>query len=387
MSTVIASTRRRRQLALAALTVLLHVLVFDWFGGQLGRPSVRHAGVPDAMTAQLVPDDAPPPPAPVPPPQPALESPPPLPEVPPPPLPPLPPPPAASPPPVPPVAVADAGAPAATDAATDAAAVPDAAAAGQGSAAAAPAGVQSQQQADAPAPSPVPAAPAARRYRVDLPPPADITLDVVRIDPDGTRWDGDALLSWTIAPTGYKVRVEAGIRVVFAHVNLLTLTSEGTVGDEGFVPTLMTEKRRGRSLTASHFSRDVGLLTFSASQARYGIAPYAQDKASLPLQLAAIARADPQQLSGTVDIQVAEDRDAAIYSFQVAGQEDIETKLGRIATWRLVRPPKPGSYHSRLELWLAPERGWYPVQIRNTEANGAVTTQTVSNIVTKNAGS
>ncbi len=384
MSTVIASHRRRRQLVLGALTVLLHVLVFDWFGGQLGRPAARHADAPDAMTAQLVPDDAPaPPPAPLPLPQPALESPPPLPEVAPP---PLPPPPAAPPavvaPPESAPAVADAGA------AGDGAVAGTPAGAGQGDAAAAPAGVQSPQPVAAQAAAPPePAAPAARRYRVDLPPPADIALDVVRIDADGTRWEGDALLSWTIAPAGYKVRVEAGIRIVFAHVNLLTLTSEGTVGDEGFVPTLMTERRRGKSLTATHFGRDVGLLTFSASQARYGIAPYAQDKASLPLQLAAIARADPQQLAGTTDIQVAEDRGAVIYSFELAGQEEIETKLGRIATWHLVRPPKPGSYHSRLELWLAPGRGWYPVQIRNTEASGAVTTQTVSNIVTKNAGS
>jgi hypothetical protein len=258
----------------------------------------------------------------------------------------------------------------------------------QGSAAPAPSGVESVQ-APAAAQAPQQAGEAAgaqspRRYKVDLPPPADITLDVVRVDADGAKWNGDALLSWTISPTGYKVRVEAGIRVVFAHVNLLTLTSEGKVGDEGFVPELMTEKRRGRSLTATHFSRELGLLTFSASQARYGISPYAQDKASLPLQLTAIARADPRQLSGALEFQVAEDRSAAIYDFEVAGQEDIETRLGRIATWHLVRPPKPGSYHSRLELWLAPDHGWYPVQIRNTEANGAVTTQTVSNIVNKN---
>ena len=30
-------TRRRRQLALVAVTILLHLVVFDWFGGQLGQ--------------------------------------------------------------------------------------------------------------------------------------------------------------------------------------------------------------------------------------------------------------------------------------------------------------------------------------------------------------
>ena len=229
--------------------------------------------------------------------------------------------------------------------------------------------------------------PEQRRYKVDLPPPADITLDVARVDADGTRWNGEARLSWRRIGAAYRIDVEAGIRVVFARVNLLTLASEGTVGDEGFVPISMTEKRRGRAMTATHFNRKEGVLTFSASQARVALVPGTQDKASLPLQLAAIGRGDPRQMSGNIDILVGEDRDANVFSFTVAGQEQIDTRLGRLLTWHLVRPPKPGSYHSRLEVWLAPGYGWLPVQMRNVEASGAVTTQTASNIVMKEPGS
>ena len=113
----------------------------------------------------------------------------------------------------------------------------------------------------------------------------------------------------------------------------------------------------------------------------------AQDKASIPLQLAAIARGDPKQLTGAIDIFVGEDRDAAIYRFTVVGQEQIDTKLGILQTWHLTRPPQPGSYKSQLDIWLAPAHGWYPVRIRNTERNGAVTTQTVNNIVLDHSGS
>jgi hypothetical protein len=362
MSTRTVSNHRRRQLALGALTVLLHVLVFDWFSGHAGRSADRRSAAPEPVEAQLLAQE---------------QAPPPLPEI--------------KPEPLPPMDEPAVAAPAEAQAAADgAASAPAAAAPAQQGAAAAPAVVESQQ---APAPAaaaeaaPQPAAPAPRRYRTDTPPPADIAFDVLRVDADGTKWNGDALLSWTLAPPGYRMRFDVGIRIVFAHVNLLSLTSEGTLGDEGFIPTLMTEKRRGRALTASHFSRELGLLTFSASQAHYDIQAYAQDKASLPLQLAAIARGDPKQLTGTLDFQVAEDRSAVVYSFEVAGQEEIDTKLGRIATWHLVRPPKPGVYHSRLDVWLAPAYGWYPVQIRNTEANGAVTTQTVSRIDNKKPGS
>ena len=386
MSPAYATTRRPRQLVLGALTILLHVLVFIWFMRQMGHvpdPSARTGRA--LMTAELVEAPRPRPLPPVPPPQPAL-TPPPLPEIEPEPVVPA----------APPPGQPDATAPSLTPE-SDGLAAPDAAGqqTGQGGAAAGADTVQSTAQDAVPraqvepeaAPKPQPAAPEARRYKVDMPPSADITLDVARTDANGTKWSGDALLSWRVTPSSYRVKIEAGIRVVFAHVNLLTLTSEGTVGDEGFVPTLMTEKRRGRAMTATHFNRQEGTLTFSASGAKYPLVPGAQDKASVPLQLAAIARGDSKQLSGNIDILVGEDRDASVFTFTVAGQEQLDTPLGRIATWHLVRPPKPGSYNSRLELWLAPGHGWYPVQIRNVEASGAVTTQTASKIVIQQAGS
>ena len=379
---------------LGLVTVVLHVLVFLWFARQVGHVPDRGAHVaPPALEAELINVPRPPPPPPAPPPQPAFVVPP-VPEVKPVPVEP------AAPPPGP-----DAGTPAATASdATGPGLTPesDALAAagsaerqtGQDGAAAGAGTVQSSQdtkqataapaqaQADSAA-IPPSAGPEARHYKVDMPPSADITLDVARTDANGTKWSGDALLSWRVTPSSYRVQVEAGISVMFAHVNLLTLVSEGTVGDEGFVPTLMTEKRRGRAMTATHFNRQDGTLTFSASAAKYPLVPGTQDKASVPLQLAAIARGDSKQLSGNIDILVGEDRDASVFTFTVTGQEQINTRLGRIATWHLVRPPKPGSYNSRLELWLAPAYGWYPVQIRNVEASGAVTTQTVKNIETK----
>jgi len=242
---------------------------------------------------------------------------------------------------------------------------------------------------DTPAPPAAPAAAAApeiRRYTIDMPPPATITLDVARTDKDGTEWSGEALLAWQMNDDTYKIQVEAGIRVVFTRVNLVVLHSEGAVAATGFAPIKMTEKRRGRSLTATHFNWGENKLTFSASQAAYPLVPGAQDKASIPLQLSAIARGDAKQLSGDIDILVGEDRDASVYRFKVVGKEEIDTRLGKLQTWHLTRPPVPGSYKSTLDIWLAPQHGWYPVRIRNTEANGAVTTQTVNNIVLNHSG-
>ena len=368
---------RRRRLLPVAVVVLLHWIVLAVLQGV--SPVLPHRAAsgdaPVTLVTQLLPVDA----APVPAPEPV-----PLPEASPPPL-----------PHVPPVPVEIAVPDRPGDITPVIAAVP--AADGPGTALAAPvaeptpvAPAPPAPPAPAPAataPPPPPAAPEARRYVVDMPPPAKITLDVARTDADGTEWSGEALLAWQLNADSYRIQIEAGIRVVFARVNLVVLKSEGAVAATGFAPITMTEKRRGRAMTATHFNWGKGVITFSASEATHQLPAGAQDKASIPLQLAAIARGDPKQLTGAIDIFVGEDRDAAIYRFTVVGQEAIDTKLGTLQTWHLTRPPQPGSYKSRLDIWLAPAHGWYPVQIRNSEANGAVTTQTVNNIVLDHSGS
>ncbi len=248
--------------------------------------------------------------------------------------------------------------------------------------------VQSVQPAVVEPAAPVAAAPAAPpaavAYRADPPPSARIVLDVARRDADGTLWQGEAVMAWHNRGDHYSMKVEAGIRLLVARVNLATIDSEGGLGETGFVPASMTEKRRGRGPTTTRFAD--GRITFSGSPAAFDLAPGAQDKATVPLQLAAIARADSSQLRGGIDVLVGEDKDASVFHFVLLGQEEIATRLGRIATWRLSRPPKAGAYGSRLDIWLAPGQGWLPVQIMNTEASGAVTTQTVNNITFTDSG-
>jgi len=369
--------RRRRSLLLIALVILLHWMALGLLETRLVLP--RHDGPGKGrsmLLAQLLPPEAapvPPDPAPVP-----LA-------------------PAAPPPPLPEIAPlpAELGAPAVAANATPQG-TPGEAAFGSGNgdtvaATSAPAPEPAPEPTPEPTPAPPqpappPPTPELRRYRVDMPPPARITLDVARTDADGTEWSGEALLAWQLNDDTYRIQVEAGIRVVFTRVNLVVLNSEGAVAATGFAPIKMTEKRRGRSLTATHFDWTGNRITFSSSQATYPLLAGAQDKASVPLQLSAIARGDAKQLTGDIDILVGEDRDASVYRFQLVGQEQIDTKLGRLQTWHLTRPPKPGSYKSRLDIWLAPEHGWYPVRIRNSESSGAVTTQTVNNIVLSHSG-
>ncbi|MFS2005176.1 DUF3108 domain-containing protein [Duganella sp. CT11-25] len=227
---------------------------------------------------------------------------------------------------------------------------------------------------------------AMRRYRVNLPPSAAFDMTVARVDADGTKWTGAAAMTWHTDGSRYRASVEAGVSLLITRLNLLVMRSEGTIDDYGIAPDIATEKRARRSETATHFNRDTRTISFSASERRYPLLVGAQDKATVPFQLGGIGRADPNQFGSDIDIQVGEEKEATVFRFQLVGEEELDTRLGKLATWHLTRPPKPGSYSSRLDIWLAPGLNWYPVQIRNTEANGALTTQTVSHITMTPSG-
>ena len=235
-------------------------------------------------------------------------------------------------------------------------------------------------------PAPVAAEPApqgGRRYKVNLPPSATFDMDVARVDADGAKWTGSAVMTWHTDGSRYRASVEAGVSLLVTRLNLLVLRSEGAIDDYGIAPERATEKRARRSETATHFNRNgpgANTISFSASDRSYPLLAGAQDKATVPFQLAGIGRADVNQLGGDIDIQVGEDKEATLFRFQLVGEDELNTRMGKLVTWHLTRPPKPGTYSSRLDIWLAPGMQWYPVQIRNTEASGALTTQTVSKI-------
>lgn len=238
-------------------------------------------------------------------------------------------------------------------------------------------------QAAAPQPVVKPAAEpalAGPRYRVDLPPSARFEFEVKRIDANGTAWTGVAAMTWQHDAAQYQLSVAAGLDMLITRIDLLRLSSVGWIDESGILPVTATEKIKGRALTATHFNRADSRISFSASELSFPLPEGAQDKATLPFQLAGIGRADVKQFAGHIDIVVGEETQVNLFRFVLVGEEEVDTKMGRFLTWHLSRPPKPGTYSSRLDIWLAPARQWYPVQIRNTEASGALTTQTVSTI-------
>lgn len=219
-------------------------------------------------------------------------------------------------------------------------------------------------------------------YSVQTLAPAKLNMNVIRTEPNGKESRGSAVLTWQQQDQRYQLDIDAGLRILFVRVNLYQLHSRGQLSGTGIAPESVEEIRLRRAATATHFLYDKQQISFSASEKKIALEAGAQDKASVLLQLAAIGNADEKQFypNRQITIQVAEEKEANLFTFVVLGMEDIDSHFGLQRTWHIVRPPKPGTYNSRLDIWFAPQLGWYPLQITNTESNGTVTVQSTTDI-------
>lgn len=354
-----------RWAVLLVASLLLHLLAFQWASGRLGLPSPRKDD-PPAVTAVLLP---PPPPAPVvqPKPRPPAPKPKPKPRK----RPQPPPEPVIAPPPEPavsPLAGMEAPGSSVENAAEVELAPSDTAASAVGTPGVATPGVATPGVATPVAEAP--AAPEQKPYKTSPPPSAELEYDVQALR-EGQQWYGSGRFRWESAAGSYSITGEASIWLLF-KITVLNFRSEGRINDVGIAPVLYSEKPWRKSATNTHFQHDKGLISFSASTATYPYHGGEQDRASIAWQLASIGRGDPAQFApGTeLDITVAGARDADSWRIRVAGEEETDTPYGRFATWHVVRVPRAGSHDQQIDIWLAPQREWYPVRVRYTYANG-----------------
>jgi hypothetical protein len=207
------------------------------------------------------------------------------------------------------------------------------------------------------------------RYRTRLPDSVRLTYTSQLQRPGAPAQAGTAAhIDWRNDGQGYRLDVD-GVSG--------KLHSEGDGGDAGIVPRRAVEQRGDKTMV-TEFDLDGGRVLFRAGGAEAPSALGIQDPASLLLQLTSIGLGEPDQMMDRIDIVVADSAMATIARFQVMEEEQVETALGPIAARRLAQVVAPG--RPRLEVWLAPARDWLPVQVRVSQADGSVATQTVSAI-------
>lgn len=222
-----------------------------------------------------------------------------------------------------------------------------------------------------------PAAGDSGHYRIDPPPSAELNYDVAALR-EGQTVYGHGKIGWNFDGSNYMISGEAGV----LFFTVLSFGSTGGIDESGIAPIRYSEKRFRRSETATHFTRERSTISFSASTLSYPLKGGEQDRASIIWQLAGIGRGDREKLVANTQIPVfvAGVRDGETWTIQVIGEEEIDSGIGRLTAWHLLRVPRPGSYDQKLDIWLAPQHEWYPVRLRYTDANGDWLDMTVSSI-------
>lgn len=204
-------------------------------------------------------------------------------------------------------------------------------------------------------------------YRVNPLPSAQLDYDVEALR-DGQKVYGRGKIDWQSDGSNFAIDGEAGI----LFFTLLSFKSSGVIDDFGVSPVLYSEKRFRKPETNTHFHRERNTISFSASTASYPRQGGEQDRASIVWQLAGIGRGDGEKFvpGGEIDFFVAGVRDAETWQMRIVGEEEIDSYQGKTKAWHVVRMPRPGSYDQRIDIWLAPQQGWYPVKLRYTETSG-----------------
>lgn len=246
---------------------------------------------------------------------------------------------------------------------------------------AAPAPSASAQPATVPSP---PAAatvvPAHAKLRVNLPPPAELTYNI-RARQRGITVEGSAVVRWNTSGRNFSVTSETRAKLLG---KILDARTEGTVDDYGLAPVSFNEKRFSKAATATSFDRNARVISFSAVDGTHPMQGGEQDRNSIVWQLVSVARAAPARFKpgSEWNFVVAGQRDADHWTFKVGKTEKLSTPAGELDAVQVTRLPPDGK-GQQLDLWLAPQRDWYPVRVRFSDDSGDYIDQRLERIERK----
>jgi hypothetical protein len=176
---------------------------------------------------------------------------------------------------------------------------------------------------------------------------------------------GRAQLLWQPAEDRYTIGfdAQAGGRPFIEQ------RSTGRNGPHGLAPELFRDKRRGRSAQEARFDADGQRITFHARAPDLPLWPGAQDRLGWIVQLAGIvaaAAAPPDEVRLFV---VGARGGAGPWTFVARGAVEVASPLGPVQALHYERAPAV-LRDQRVEAWLDPARGYWPVKLRFTPVLG-----------------
>ena len=200
------------------------------------------------------------------------------------------------------------------------------------------------------------------------PPPAELVFNVVGVSKDGRSLSGSGTMQWRQDGQRYTLDTEISVLIFTLAKN----RSEGELGALGIAPNLYVEKRFGRSETNTHFQQQSKQISFSASTAIVPANGGEQDRGSWIWQLASIGRGNPGKFESGLNLEmfVASAKSVDAWRIRINGKEQLKLPDGEVSAWRLSIVPDNQSIDKHFDLWLSPERQWYPVRLLHEDKKG-----------------
>jgi hypothetical protein len=184
----------------------------------------------------------------------------------------------------------------------------------------------------------------------------------------GMEYHANAELAWRAENGHYQARQSISAFLLGS----MEQTSTGLLTDQGLQPMQFTDRRFAKHRSVA-FNWTAQQATFEPVRDAAPIGRGAQDRLSVFLQLASMLHSMPTlRVAGTrIDIPTLGSRRLQMWRFVVEQEETLSLPGGPTSALRLQRLPQPGDEDAAV-LWLAPEQGYVPVQIRLQERNGDV---------------
>jgi hypothetical protein len=151
--------------------------------------------------------------------------------------------------------------------------------------------------------------------------------------------------------------------------------SRGVIGPDGFVPEEYTlERGRGDPPERAVFDWDDARLDLAWREERRTVTlpAGAQDPISMLHQIYFL-----RPLPFSSELAVASSRKLGRYTYEVLGDEDLQTPMGLVRTLHIGRVEQDGSV---LEIWLDRDRDLLPVRIYSRDRKGTVLDQVVREV-------
>ncbi len=205
---------------------------------------------------------------------------------------------------------------------------------------------------------------AAQGLQFSLPPAADLRYDTFY---NGAR-NMPGTISWLTDGEHYDLVVS----VPLPFVGTFSYLSHGHVDAYGLAPERYTEQRGSRGRDETRFARDANQVTFTRTPNPVTLRPGTQDRFSMVFQLASLVRGDPARYTpGVTRVFFVVDNDSGEeWPVETLGMESVNTGNGFVSALHFARLPRHAGDRRKIDVWLAPSFGYFPVRFVQTEPNG-----------------